>query len=201
MTSHASYAKSMALVAFACTGVVLSGCVAARPGVDGYGTIGGVAPLPALATQAQLDAVQTTMGRNTSGGDVMDRSAWAPMALLAPSDLTLHPPHYRPSRLPTTGDWRYTGELPTMLDVQEYGSGNAHQFRSLAFEPFLQVYDLVMIPVKMITGTPPNRLDASPYTDYVRSPDAWLGPLPRTGRPVGPAGMQITIRPAEGRQL
>jgi len=189
----------LALVLTACAS--LGGCVADRPGPDAYGTIGGIAPLSALAPQETLDQITPSDGPGTRGGDVMDRSAWAPQALLAPNDLTLHPPHYTPSRLPTTGDWRYTGELPTELDAHVYGSGNAHQLKSLVYEPFLQVYDLVMIPVLMITGTPPNRLDASPETDYVRSPGAWGTPLPRTGQPVGRIGNEVVSRPAAGRQL
>ena len=181
--------------------LVLAGCVADRPGPESYGTIGGVAPLSALASQETLEAAEPRESVFTSKGDVMDRRSWAPIALLAPSDLTLHTPHYTASRLPTTGDWRYTGEVPTMLDVHVYGSSNQHQLKSLAYEPFLQVYDLVMIPVRMITDTPPNRLDASPETGYVRSPDAWGTALPQTGRPVGPVGMEIISRPAEGRQL
>lgn len=179
----------------------LSGCIAARPGADGFGTIGGVAPLSALATQEQLDVVQPEAGAATSGGDVMDRSGWAPMALLAPSDLTLHPPHYAPTRLPETGDWRYAGELPDVLTVYNFDSGNAHQLKSLAYEPFLQVYDLVMIPVRMITGTPPNRLDASPDAVYQRTPGNWGESLPMTGEPVGPRGLEVISRPSAGRQL
>ncbi|MGD1916355.1 MAG: hypothetical protein ACFCBV_09245 [Phycisphaerales bacterium] len=183
----------------ACLG--LMGCVADRPGQDSYGTVAGVSPLSALASQETLEAVEPRESVFTREGDVMDRRYWAPIALLAPNDLTLHTPHYTPSRLPTTGDWRYGGDVPNMLDVHVYGSGNRHQLKSLAYEPFLQVYDLVMIPVLMITGTPPNRLDASPDTEYVRSPDAWDTPLPRTGLPVGAVGMEVISRPAEGRQL
>lgn len=179
----------------------LLGCVADRPGSEAYGTIGGVAPLSALASQQTLDQMEPSVAPRTRGGNVMDRSQWAAQALLAPSDLTLHPPHYAPSRLPTTGDWRYTGELPTELDAHVYGSTNGHQLKSLAYEPFLQAYDLIMIPVRMITGTPPTRLDASPETGYVRSPNAWDTPLPRTGQPVGPIGLEIISRPAPGRQL
>ena len=193
------------LTLFSCslllTAVTLGGCIAARPGQDGFGTIGGVAPLSALATQEQLDAAQPEESEFTSGGNVMDRSEWAPMALLAPSDLTLHTPHYAPARLPETGDWRYTSELPTVLTVHEFDSGNRHQLKSLAYEPFLQVYDLVMIPVRMITGTPPNRLDASPDTTYQRSPDAWGTALPITGQPIGAVGIEVISRPAPGRQL
>jgi len=179
----------------------LGGCISARPGPDGFGMIGGVAPLSALATQEKLDSVERDQGPGASNGDVMDRSEWAPMALLAPSDLTLHPPHYAPTRLPETGDWRYTGELPTVLDVYGFDSGNGHQLRSLAYEPFLQVYDLVMIPVRMITGTPPNRLDASPDSVYRRAPYDWNDQLPLTGRPVGAPGVKVISRPAEGREL
>ena len=179
----------------------LSGCVAARSGPDDYGTVGGIAPLSALASQETIEASQPRESAFTIDGDVMDRTSWAPIALLAPSDLTLHTPHYRPSRLPTNGDWRYGGDVPNMLDAHTYGSSNRHQLKSLGYEPFLQLYDLVMIPVLMITGTPPNRLDASPATEYVRSPDAWDTPLPQTGRPVGPIGMDVISRPAEGQQL
>jgi hypothetical protein len=194
-------AQALSFPVFLAVVGALGGCVADRPDDASYGTIGGIAALPALAPDAAVEAADMGPGMMTRGGGVMDRDDWAPMALLAPSDLTLHPPHYTPSRLPTTGDWRYSGQLPTVLDAHEYGSGNRHQLKSLAYEPFLQVYDLVMIPVLMVTGTPPNRLDASPEVEYVRSPDAWLGDLPRTGRPVGPVGMEVISRPAEGRQL
>ena len=179
----------------------LGGCIAARPGADGFGTIGGIAPLSALATQEQLDAAQPETGPLTRGGDVMDRADWAPIALLAPSDLILHTPHYAPARLPETGDWRYTGELPNMLTAYTFDSGNAHQLKSLAYEPFLQVYDLIMIPVRMVTGTPPHRLDASPDASYIRAPQRWSGPLPMTGQAVGPRGIEVISRPSAGRQL
>jgi hypothetical protein len=185
-----------ALLALAAS--TLSGCIAHPPAE--FGTIGGIAPLPALATHGRVDqspAPTTTPQRRNA----LDRSQWSPIALLAPSDLTLHPPHYAPPRLPETGDWRYDGTLPTELDVHHFGSSNAHQFKSLAYEPFLQVYDLVMIPVRMITGTPPTRLDASPDASYVRTPEAWSTELPRTGQPVGVIGGVVTSRPAEGRQL
>lgn len=178
---------------------VLGGCIAHAP--DDFGVIGGVAPLPALSTQGQLAEPAPAVSATPHGGNALDRSQWEPIALLAPNDLTLHPPHYAPPRLPTTGDWRYDGTLPTELDVHHFGSGNAHQLKSLAYEPFLQAYDLVMIPVRMITGTPPTRLDASPDASYVRTPAAWSTPLPRTGQPVGPVGGTVTSRPAEGRQL
>lgn len=180
---------------------MLGGCIAARPGADGFGSIGGLAPLSALATQEQLDAAQPEVGLNARDGDVMDRSGWATIPLLAPSDLTLHTPHYAPARLPKTGDWRYTGELPDVLTVYNFDSGNAHQLKSLAYEPFLQVYDFVMIPVRMITATPPNRLDASPDATYERAPGNWGSALPMTGEPVGPRGLEVISRPSAGRQL
>lgn len=174
----------------------LCGCVAQRPTEATYGKIMGAAPLPAL-TQDRPDG---PMSAATPQANVLDRSGWEPIALLAPNDLTLHPPHYAPSRLPTTGDWRYDGTLPTLLNVDRYGSSNKHQLKSLAIEPFLQAYDLVMIPVRMITQTPPNRLDASPDTSYVREPNAWRTDLPATGRPIGEPGGVVISRPAEGRQ-
>jgi|GEM_PF-4317300 len=190
-------ATSCSLVAVA----TLSGCVAAPGGPDEFGSIGGVASLSAVASQEQVDQAAVRQSAAAVGGNVLDRSGWAPIALLAPSDLTLHPPHYAPLRLPTTGDWRYDGTLPNELTAHEYGSGNRHQLKSLAYEPFLQVYDLVMIPIRMFTETPPNRLDASPDTTYIRAPEAWDTALPITGRPVGPVGATVTSRPAEARQL
>lgn len=176
----------------------LVGCVAHRPTADTYGKIAGVAPLPALLVAPAGDPATAIAGPK---GNVLDRGQWAPIALLAPSDLTLHPPHYAPSRLPTTGDWRYDGTLPSLIDVHHYGSGNAHQFKSLLQEPFLQAYDLVMIPVRMFTQTPPHRLDASPDTGYLRAPDAWGTWLPATGRPIGEPGGAVLSRPAEARNL
>jgi hypothetical protein len=180
---------------------MLSGCIAAPQGPDEIGTIGGVAPLSAVASQEQLDQAAARQSSFTEGGNVLDRSQWAPIALLAPSDLTLHTPHYAPARLPTTGDWRYDGTLPNELTAHDYGSGNRHQLKSLAYEPFLQVYDLVMIPVRMFTEVPPHRLDASPDTGYIRAPEAWGTALPKTGRPVGQVGATVLSKPAEARQL
>lgn len=176
------------------------GCVAHRPTAETYGKIAGVAPLPAL-TQESTVAQSPDSAIAGPRANVLDRSQWAPIALLAPNDLTLHPPHYAPTRLPTTGDWRYDGTLPTLLSVRQYGSSNAHQLKSLAYEPFLQAYDLVMIPVRMFTQTPPNRLDASPDTSYIRAPEAWDDQLPATGRPIGQTGGMVISRPAEARQL
>ncbi len=191
-------------IAACCTllsAAILPGCIAARQSPEEYGTIGGVAPLSALASQEQLDKAEPRPSTYTRGGNVLDRSQWAPIALLAPSDLTLHTPHYAPSRLPTTGDWRYDGTLPNELNALEFGSTNRHQLKSLAYEPLLQVYDLVMIPVRMFTEAPPNQLDASPDTTYIRAPESWGTPLPITGRPVGTIGGTVISRPAEGRQL
>lgn len=197
-------ARTQTSVATCCSllaAALLPGCIANRPSPEKYGTIGGVAPLSALATQEQLDQATEQHRVPVRGGNILDRSGWAPMAIVAPSDLTLHTPHYTSSRLPTTGDWRYDGTLPDELTAHEYGSGNCHQLKSLAYEPFLQVYDLVMIPVRMFTEVPPNRLDASPDTTYIRAPEAWNTELPITGRPVGPVGGIVVSRPAEAREL
>lgn len=196
-TSPTTLATCCTLLAAA----TLTGCIAAPQGPDEFGTVGGVAPLSAVASQEQLDRAAARQSSYTHGGNVLDRSQWAPIALLAPSDLTLHTPHYAPARLPTTGDWRYDGTLPDELTAHDYGSGNGHQLKSLAYEPFLQAYDLVMIPIRMFTQAPPHRLDASPDTSYIRAPEAWDTALPITGRPVGPVGATVTPRPAEGRQL
>ncbi|GIW73540.1 MAG: hypothetical protein KatS3mg103_0062 [Phycisphaerales bacterium] len=202
---------AVSAVALAALGALgwLGGCVAARPTPDAYGTIGGVAPLPALHSHAQLpgesaDAaaeLPSSLAYSASGGAVMDRSGWSPVPLLAPSDLTLHPPHYAPLRLDQNGDGRLTGRLPTLLEATTYGSGNGRQLRGLALEPFVQLADLVMIPVRMVTQTPPTRLDASPTTGYERAPRWWADPLPMTGRPVGPVGDAVVSSPAEGRRL
>lgn len=175
----------------------LCGCVADRPTEETYGKIMGAAPLPALT----MDHVDEPFPVARPQANILDRSDWEPIALLVPSDLTLHTPHYAPSRLPTTGDWRYDGTLPTLVNVYQYGSSNKHQVKSLAIEPFLQVYDLVMIPVRMFTQRPPNRLDASPDTSYVREPDAWRTELPATGRPIGEVGGIVISNPAESREL
>ncbi|MFI4917844.1 MAG: hypothetical protein ACIAS6_15225 [Phycisphaerales bacterium JB060] len=179
---------------------VLSGCVAHRPTAQTHGTIAGIAPLPALRTSPE-GVQDPAMMASPATGNVLDRSQWEPIALLAPNDLTLHPPHYAPPRLPTTGDWRYEGNLPTVVTAHKFGSTNGHQLKSLAYEPFLQAYDLIMIPVRMFTQTPPNQLDASPDATYIRAPEAWGSQLPATGRPIGPTGGSVISRPAEARQL
>ncbi|UYV13117.1 MAG: hypothetical protein NCW75_02245 [Phycisphaera sp.] len=197
-------ARTPTIIATCCSLLALatlSGCIAARQSPEEFGTIGGVVTLPALAGQQQLDRTAPQPSTSTRDGNVLDRSRWATIALLAPSDLTLHTPHYAPARLPTTGDWRYDGTLPSELSAHEYGSGNSHQLKSLAYEPFLQVYDLVMMPVRMFTETPPNKLDASPDTTYIRAPEAWETGLPITGRPVGTVGGTVVSRPAEAREL
>lgn len=181
--------------------VTLSGCIAARQSPEEYGTIGGIEPLSALASQEQLDQTAYEPLLHTTDSNVLDRSQWAPIVLLVPSDLTLHTPHYAPLRQPITGDWRHDGTLPTELSAHSYGGGHRLQLKSFACEPFLQVYDLVMMPVRMFTETPPNRLDASPDTTYIRAPEAWDTPLPITGRPVGPIGGTVISRPAEAREL
>lgn len=192
-----SIVTSCTLVALAS----LSGCIAARQSPEDFGTIGGVAPLSALTNHAQLERAEPEAASPFNDGNVLDRSTWAPIVLLVPSDLTLHTPHYTPLRDPISGDWRHDGTLPTELSAHEYGSDTRLQLKSLACEPFLQVYDLVMMPVRMFTETPPNRLDASPDTAYIRAPEAWDGPLPITGRPTGPIGGVVISRPAESREL
>lgn len=178
--------------------VGLCGCMAAAPEGMEATKAAGVSPLWALATQEVIDAREPLSGPGAgpgaSHGSVMSRSDWSPMALLVPSELTLHPPHNAPTRLPETGDFRFLGGLSDELTVLEYGSGNGHQRKSLLYEPFIQVYDLVMLPVRMFVGVSPNRLDASPDASYVRVPGDWSDALPVTGRATGPVGARVILR-------
>lgn len=189
---------SRSLLFLIVAGLGLTGCIAAAPTGDEAWRAGGVTPMWGLATQEAIDARElmsgSSAGEGTSRGDVMTRTDWTPMALLVPSALTLHPPHNAPARLPTTGDFRYHGDLPDELTVLDFGSGNGHQRKSLAYEPFLQVYDLVMLPIRMFVGVPPHRLDASPDATYVRAPQDWSQDLPMTGRATGPIGTTVILR-------
>lgn len=179
-------------------GACLTGCIAAAPEGGEAWRAGGVSPLWALATQAEIDARAplsgAEVGPGTSHGDVMSRDGWTPMALAAPSELTLHPPHYAPTRLPATGDFRYGGGLPDEISALDFGSENGPQRKSLAYEPFVQAYDLVMLPVRLFIGVSPNRLDASPEASYVRAPVDWSDALPASGRAVGPVGATVILR-------
>jgi len=169
---------------------LLAGCYAAEPPPAQYGLIGGVAPLPTLAESA-ADPIPPASSRPSPG--IMDRSDWAPTPLVVPSDLVLHPPHATPLRLPVTGDSRYHGAMPTELTATRFGSGNRHQLKSLAYEPFLVVADLFAMPVRLVLGPGPHELAASPSPHYQRAPHRWRDALPNTGRPTGPVGGEVNI--------
>ncbi|MEO1009078.1 MAG: hypothetical protein AAFX79_10945 [Planctomycetota bacterium] len=199
--------RTLPLACVLAASVLMSGCYAARLGdpdanadyTAEYGTVGGIASLPTLRAAEDGDADLAITPAEPI--DVMDRRGWSPTAVVVPSDLVLHPPHYLPPRLPVTGDRRYHGDMPMLLGVHDYGSGNWHQFKSLITWPWITTFDLAMIPVRAMVDIAPWNLDASPSPEYERAPHRWADPLPRTGQPVGepnrPRGVPYEPRPGD----